>query len=52
MLNSLYEKAIAKRGFIHDIESETDIESLLEGRWFDRDIGERWKFQQKEISNN
>ncbi len=40
MLNSLYEKAIAKRGFIHDIESETDIESLLEGRWFDRDIGE------------
>lgn len=40
MLNSLYEKAIAKRGFIHPIESETDIESLLEGRWFDRDIGE------------
>ena len=40
MLNSLYEKAIAKRGFIHPIESETDIESLLEGRWFDRPIGE------------
>ena len=40
MLNSLYEKAIAKRGFIHDFESETDIESLLNGRWFDREFGE------------
>ena len=40
MLNSLYEKAIAKRGFIHDFESETNPEDLLEGRWFDRDIKE------------
>ena len=40
MLNSLYEKAIAKRGFIHDIESETNPEDLLQGRWFDRDIKE------------
>ena len=40
MLNSLYEKAIAKRGFIHDIESETNPEDLLNGRWFDRNIKE------------
>ena len=40
MLNSLYEKAIAKRGFIHDFESESNPEDLLEGRWFDRDIKE------------
>ena len=40
MLNSLYEKAIAKRGFIHDIDSETDVESQLEYKWFDRDIQE------------
>ena len=40
MLNSLYEKAIAKRGFIHDIDSETDVESQLEYKWFNRDIAE------------
>lgn len=40
MLNSLYEKAIAKRGFIHDIDSDTDIESQLEHKWFNREIGE------------
>ena len=40
MLNSLYEKAIAKRGFIFDIESDSDIESQLEHTWFDRQIGE------------
>lgn len=38
MLNSLYEKAIAKRGFIHDIDSQTDVESQLEYKWFNRDI--------------
>ncbi len=40
MLNSLYEKAIAKRGFIFDIEPTTDIESQLKNKWFDRQIGE------------
>lgn len=40
MLNSLYEKAIAKRGFIQDVSSETDVESQLEHKWFDRIIGE------------
>ena len=40
MLNSLYEKAIAKRGFIHDIDSETDIESILEYKWFNRKFEE------------
>lgn len=40
MLNSLYEKAIAKRGLIVDIESDADIESQLEYNWFDRSIGE------------
>ncbi|WP_458454479.1 DNA double-strand break repair nuclease NurA [Methanobrevibacter sp.] len=40
MLNSLYEKAIAKRGFIHDLESDTDIESQLEHKWFNRFIDE------------
>ena len=40
MLNSLYEKAIAKRGFIPDLESDTDIESQLEHKWFNRSIGE------------
>ena len=40
MLNSLYEKAIAKRGFIHDIDSETNVESQLEYKWFDRLIKE------------
>lgn len=38
MLNSLYEKAIAKRGFIHDISSKADVESQLEYNWFNRDI--------------
>lgn len=38
MLNSLYEKAITKRGFIHDIDSQTDVESQLEYKWFNRDI--------------
>lgn len=40
MLNSLYEKAIAKRGFIKDITSESDIDSQLEYKWFDRPIDE------------
>ena len=40
MLNSLYEKAIAKRGFNFDIEPTADIESQLEHKWFDRAIGE------------
>lgn len=40
MLNSLYEKAIDSRGLIIDIESDTDIESQLEYKWFNRDIGE------------
>ena len=40
MLNSLYEKAIAMKGFIHDIDSETDVESQLDYKWFDRPIGE------------
>lgn len=40
MLNSLYEKAIAKRGFIKDITSDTDIESQLEYKWFNRPIDE------------
>ena len=38
MLNSLYEKAIAKRGFIHDIDSDNNVESQLEFNWFDRHI--------------
>ena len=40
MLNSLYEKAIAKRGFFHDIDSDTDVESQLEYNWFNRFIDE------------
>ena len=40
MLNSLYEKAIAKRGFIHDIDSDSNVESQLEYNWFDRHIDE------------
>ena len=40
MLNSLYEKAIAKRGFIREVSPETDIDSQLEYKWFDRKIGE------------
>lgn len=40
MLNSLYEKAIAKRGFIKDITSDADIDSQLEYKWFDRTIDE------------
>ena len=40
MLNSLYEKAIAKRGFIKDITSDADIDSQLEYKWFNRAIDE------------
>ncbi len=40
MLNSLYEKAIAKRGFIREVSPEKDIESQLEYKWFERSIGE------------
>ena len=40
MLNSLYEKAIAKRGLIFDIEPSADIESQLEHKWFNREITE------------
>ena len=40
MLNSLYEKAIAKRGFIQEINSDKDIEAQLEYNWFNRVIDE------------
>ena len=40
MLNSLYEKAIAKRGFIGEIPSDNNVDSQLEYNWFDRIIGE------------
>ncbi|WP_296857747.1 DNA double-strand break repair nuclease NurA [uncultured Methanobrevibacter sp.] len=40
MLNSLYEKAIAKRGFIQDFDSDNNIEAQLEYKWFDRVIKE------------
>ena len=40
MLNSLYEKAIAKRGFFYDIDSDTNVESQLEYNWFNRFIDE------------
>lgn len=40
MLNSLYEKAITKRGFIQEPVSDNNIESQLEWKWFDRIIGE------------
>ncbi len=40
MLNSLYEKAIAKRGFIHNIDSDSNVDSQIEHNWFDRAIGE------------
>jgi hypothetical protein len=40
MLNSLYEKAIAKRGLNFDIEPTADIESQLEHKWFNRTTGE------------
>ncbi len=40
MLNSLYEKAIAKRGFLHTIDSDSNVDSQLEHNWFDRTIGE------------
>ena len=38
MLYSLYEKALSKRDFNFDIESNTEIKSQLEGKWFDRNI--------------
>lgn len=40
MLNSLYEKAIAKRGFIQDIESDNNLEAQLEFSWFSRTFAE------------
>lgn len=40
MLNSLYEKAIAIRGFIHTVEPDSNVESQLEHKWFDRKIEE------------
>lgn len=40
MLNSLYEKAIAKRGFIQDIESDNNLDSQLEANWFSREFKE------------
>ncbi len=43
MLNSLYEKAIAKRGFIHDIDSDSNVESQLEYNWYERPINESLK---------
>ena len=38
MLYSLYEKALSKRNFNFDIESNTEIKSQLVGKWFDRNI--------------
>ncbi len=43
MLNSLYEKAIAKRGFIQPIDADSNVESQLEYNWFDRPIKESLK---------
>ena len=40
MLNLLYEKAIAKRGYIQKIDSDNNVESQLEWIWFDRLINE------------
>ena len=40
MLNTLYEKAIAKRGFILDIESDSNLDSQLEANWFSRQFNE------------
>ena len=40
MLNSLYEKAIAKRVFIQDIESDNNLDSQLEANWFSREFKE------------
>ena len=40
MLNSLYEKAIAKRGIIQEIDSDNNLESQLEYNWFDRVFNE------------
>ena len=40
MLNSLYEKAIAKRGYIQEIESDNNLESQLEYNWFNRVFSE------------
>ena len=40
MLNSLYEKAIAKRGFIQDIESDNNLDSQLEANWLEREFEE------------
>ena len=40
MLNSLYEKAIAKRGFIQDIESDNNLDAQLEVNWFSREFSE------------
>ena len=40
MLNSLYEKAIAKRGFIQEFDTDNNIENQLEYKWFDRPINE------------
>ena len=38
MLNSLYEKAITKKDFVYNIEPTADIDSQLNGKWFDRNI--------------
>ena len=38
MLNSLYEKAITKRGLVFKVESSTEVKKQLEGKWFDRSI--------------
>ncbi|MBQ6099925.1 MAG: DNA double-strand break repair nuclease NurA [Methanobrevibacter sp.] len=43
MLNSLYEKAIAKRGNIQNIESENNVDSQLEWNWFERPFKESTK---------
>ena len=50
MLNSLYEKAIAMKGFIHDIDSETDVESQLDYKWFDKQSGISGAFGDVELT--
>ena len=40
MLNLLYEKAIAKRGYIQKIDADKNVDSQLEWVWFDRQFNE------------
>ena len=38
MLYSLYEKAITKRDFVFDIDSNTEVKSQIDANWFNRNI--------------